>query len=59
MIMCSECYTAVCDFCKFYNFNGKHSGRRVVYVSRGWCKLLHKRRDPGDQCKRFHCFKAE
>jgi len=62
MIKCSECsdkYTAVCDFCKFFNFNGKDNGKRIVYVNRGWCKLLHKRKDPGDGCKRFHCFNVK
>jgi hypothetical protein len=67
MIKCSECskvpdrFSATCTFCKFYNFNGKYGrrillGPRFVYVNRGWCMLLHKRKDPGDGCKRFHCF---
>lgn len=56
MIKCNGyCDSLICDFCKFYNFNGRDG----VYVNRGWCKLLHKRKAPGDGCKRFHCFRAE
>ena len=53
MKLCNKDCTPVCDFCAFYNFNGDKDG---IYTGRGWCKLLHKRKEPESFCKRFHCY---
>jgi hypothetical protein len=50
---CSNDCFSICDFCSFYNFNADKNG---VYTGRGWCRLLHKRREPESGCKRFHCY---
>jgi len=54
VIFCKDCEDewAICDFCKFYNFNGTRSG---AYQGLGYCTLLKVGKDPGDGCKRFHC----
>jgi len=58
MIKCEaaeECYP-ICDFCKYYNFNGNETG---AYTGNGYCSKLRMNTDPADSCNDFHCFKAE
>jgi len=53
MKRCSDDCIPVCDFCSHYNFNADKNG---MYTGRGWCRLLHKRKEPESRCKRFRCF---
>jgi len=53
---------AVCDFCKYYDYNGKdfidENGKvhkEAIYVGRGYCRLHKEKRDPGDGCNDFVC----
>ena len=44
---------AVCDFCKYYNFNGNKNG---TYIELGYCTLYKTKKHPeSDICKRFYC----
>ena len=43
----------ICDFCRFYNFNADKYG---VYLNKGYCTKLEKRKEPEDGCKHFICF---
>ena len=46
---------SICDFCKFYNFNGDENG---AYTGNGWCRKLKVHKDPeeGYKCEEFVCF---
>ena len=43
----------LCDFCKYYNFNGDDEG---CYTEDGWCTLHNKPSEPIDECEDFYCF---
>ena len=49
---------AICDFCKFYDFNGDEEG---AYTGDGHCNKFDVQKDPEDGlgCEEFICFKAE
>lgn len=51
---CPKCIPQmnVCDFCKFYDFNGDKEGR---YIERGYCRFHKEAREPGDGCDDFVC----
>lgn len=51
MIKCCDEYIELCDFCRYYNFNGVNG----VYVDKGYCNLLKIKKDPIDECSEFHC----
>lgn len=51
-VFCESCYTTVCDFCRFYAFNGDKNGS---YTGDGRCLLHDKPMEPGDGCDDFHC----
>ena len=55
MLLCNTDCIPVCDFCRHYNFN---ANRRGTYVEKGFCRYYGKKKDPGDMCKNFWCFKA-
>lgn len=44
----------ICDFCRFYNFNGNENG---AYVGEGRCDHPDHPRasEPGDGCEDFDC----
>ena len=48
---------AICDFCKFYDFNGDEDG---AYTGEGWCNKFGKQKDPeeGWNCDKFICFRV-
>lgn len=57
MKLCPECdpvVPAVCDFCRYYDFNADDQGR---YTGDGYCRFHHQPMDPGDGCENFHCHK--
>jgi hypothetical protein len=54
---CSEsCEEAgsICDFCKWYDFNGNERG---AYTGDGWCNKFNEPSDPhcGSNCDEFIC----
>ena len=60
---CKKCdppYTAICDFCSFYNFNPKwyKAGPywRPGYVDEGFCYVDMLPHDPEGGCDEFYCF---
>jgi len=66
LVFCENCdlrWAIVCDFCKFYYYNGqwvisKNDILRNVYTEDGFCILSGMPEDPHDGCIDFHCFKA-
>lgn len=48
------CDADICDFCRFYQFNGDENG---VYIDKGMCEHPDHagRRDPADGCEDFVC----
>ena len=53
MKLCNEKNCApLCDFCKFYDFNGNKDG---AYTGNGYCNKHDKKRDPEDECDEFEC----
>ena len=54
MEKCSEFCNACCDFCGHYNFNPGFDGE---YLDNGFCKLFKVKKDPGNWCEDFKCFK--
>ena len=57
---------AVCDFCKYYDYNGKdlvgEDGKiykQAIYVGKGYCRLHKEHRDPYEGCNDFVCFKIK
>ncbi|MGB8717594.1 MAG: hypothetical protein WCD66_14745 [Rhodanobacteraceae bacterium] len=54
-IYCGSCLGAICDFCRWYDFNGDTEG---CYTGDGFCRLHRGQRDPGDACEHFHCRNA-
>lgn len=62
-VLCQKCdkkYYSVCDFCKYYQFNGEDVGGKhgPIYVDKGCCGFHFLRSDPGDGCEYFHCVHA-
>jgi len=58
--LCPKCDArspAVCDFCRYYQFNGEDRGGRYgsVYVDKGFCEYHQRREDPEGGCDDFHC----
>lgn len=51
-----EKYNAICDFCKYYDFNGNEGGG---YTGDGYCNLYKVSKEPFDDCKRFYCKNIE
>ena len=54
-VLCPDCdpiYYAVCDFCRYYDFNGTKDGK---YTGNGWCRFHKRQEDPGSGCDDFHC----
>ena len=54
MKFCDKCVGeegACCDFCRYYDFNGK--GR--VYTGNGFCRKHDRKQDPEDVCDDFYC----
>jgi hypothetical protein len=50
----------ICDFCLFYNFNGRKKlfrGKYVqAYTGEGYCLRTGERREPGNEaCNDFYC----
>lgn len=47
---------SICDFCKFYRFNGCVDGS---YTGDGWCRKFNKQKEPeeGCGCSEFVCFR--
>ena len=45
---------SICDFCKFYNFNGDKNG---VYNGRGYCEKfkVYKEPEQGVGCEEYIC----
>ena len=50
-VCCEECFP-ICDFCRFYNFNGDKDG---AYTGNGYCVKHEIRKEPDDCCKDFIC----
>ncbi len=46
-----ECFP-ICDFCKFFDFNGDENG---TYINLGCCNFHKENRDPTSQCDEFIC----
>lgn len=46
----------MCDFCKFYDFNGDKYG---FYIERGYCRFHKKAKEPFEGCKDFVCFRIK
>ena len=62
-VLCPKCdrrWPHVCDFCEYYQFNGKDiDGKHgAVYIDEGCCSLHFLPSDPGDGCDYFHCINA-
>jgi len=55
MKFCDDCDIAICDFCKYYDFNGNNG----CYMGEGYCNFHKQKRDPNEQCEDFHCFRAK
>jgi hypothetical protein len=56
MKKCSEECIVVCDYCRYYNFNGRIIDGEEVYVDEGYCVLKEKHYDPQHKgCWRFIC----
>lgn len=53
---CKTCPGSVCDFCKWYDFNGNEEDG---YTGDGFCRRWQSPRDPDDGCNEFicHCLK--
>ena len=51
---CGTCLGEICDFCKWYDFNGDEDG---CYTGDGYCRLLKVQCDPDDGfgCPDFFC----
>ncbi len=51
----------VCDFCKYYNYNGEDLYRDgktykgAIYTGEGWCDYWKDWKDPSDGCEKFIC----
>jgi hypothetical protein len=52
---CPTCIGALCDFCRWYDFNGDED---ACYTGDGWCRLHGRSSDPTDECGDFHCNSA-
>ena len=52
MKLCSDDCYAICDFCKYYNFN---PGERGEYTDNGYCQFHKKKQDPLGECEQFEC----
>ena len=55
-----ELYGAVCDFCKYYHYNGEDVIRegtvyKNVYTGKGYCNYHKVKKDPGEGCNEFIC----
>ena len=52
---------AICDFCKYYDYNGEDIieddkvYKDALYVGKGFCRLYKKQRDPHEGCNDFVC----
>ena len=48
---------SICEFCKFYDFNGNEEG---AYTGNGWCNKFNKQKEPyqGYGCSEFVCFRV-
>jgi hypothetical protein len=61
--LCLKCdkYSQICDYCKFFLFNGEDTGGKhgPVYVDKGCCGLHFLRSDPWDGCEYFYCHMAD
>lgn len=58
MLKCNEECTPICDFCIFFDFNGKEmGGYKDVYDGHGvcWNPDDPRRTDPLDGCSDFIC----
>ena len=53
MRKCSDDCYPICDFCKYYRFNGDECG---CYIGEGFCNLCQEPRDPWEGCDDFYCF---
>lgn len=51
-VYCDTCLGDVCDYCRWYDFNGDEDG---CYTGDGWCRLHGRHSDPEDGCSEFHC----
>lgn len=49
---CKTCVGNICDFCKWYDFNGDEEG---CYTGDGYCRHWHQLSDPADGCGQFVC----
>lgn len=65
IVKCAECRDLICDFCRFYCFNGEWQRRRnhwvPVYIETGFCWVTMLPCDPDDECDcdSFYCFRAD
>ena len=68
-VKCGSCVdVGVCDFCKYYAFNGEdwldangELWKGAIYVDKGKCEHPEHLRaaEPHDGCNDFHCSMAE
>jgi hypothetical protein len=49
---CETCIAAICDHCKWYDFNGDEAG---CYSGAGYCRFWREPRDPLDECEHYEC----
>ena len=60
-----ELYNGICDFCKYYDYNGKDlvkDGKTyhgAIYTQAGWCRLHKRRQEPSDNCSNFECYNVK
>lgn len=63
MVKCNPDCPAVCDFCRYYNFNGKRvlsvdgKSSAMIYTGDGKCEHQGhlEPREPYERCDDFHC----
>jgi len=60
MKTCSEECRPICDFCRFFNYNGygeAHGFENAIYVGNGYCVFYEHPVDPEDgyECQDFIC----
>lgn len=54
-VYCKSCIAEICDFCKWFDFNGDEYG---CYTDNGWCRRHAAPVDLESSCPAFHCRNA-
>ncbi|MBS0583319.1 MAG: hypothetical protein JSS42_09490 [Proteobacteria bacterium] len=49
---CKTCLGAICDHCKWFDYNGDEDG---CYTGDGYCRLHKKETDPLGACAGYEC----